>query len=93
MWNDLIVQLNQCLHKCLESIIVIRTSIYRKLFSHIGHHCMSQKVIHHAYLVNFGRSPILPVDVMLGHFDRERNDDTIPQYITKVRKTLRMPML
>ena len=46
-WNDLIVQLKQYLQKWLESIIVIGTSIYRKLFSHIGHHCMSLQVIHH----------------------------------------------
>ena len=39
--------------------------------------------------VNFGRSPVLPVDVMLGRFDRERNDGSIPQYIKEVRKTLK----
>ena len=33
------------------------------------------------YFVNFGSSPVLPVDVMLGRFDRERNDGSIPQYI------------
>ena len=41
------------------------------------------------YLVNFGRSPVLPVDVMLGRFDREGNDGNIPQYIKEVRKTLK----
>ena len=41
------------------------------------------------YFVNFGRSPVLPVDVMLGRFDRERNDGSIPQYIKEVRKTLK----
>ena len=41
------------------------------------------------YFVNFGRSPVLPVDVMLGHFDSERNDGSIPQYIKEVRKTLK----
>ena len=41
------------------------------------------------YLVNFGCSPVLPVDVMLGRFDREGNDGTIPQYIKEVRKTLK----
>ena len=41
------------------------------------------------YLVNFGRSLVLPVDVMLDRFDRERNDGTIPQYIKEVRKTLK----
>ena len=41
------------------------------------------------YLVNFGSSPVLPVDVMLGRFDREGNDGTIPQYIKEVRKTLK----
>ena len=46
-WNDLIVKLKQCLQKWLESIIEIGTSIYRKLFSHIGHHCMSLQVTHH----------------------------------------------
>ena len=41
------------------------------------------------YLVNFERSPVLPVDVMLGRFDREGNDGNIPQYIKEVRKTLK----
>ena len=41
------------------------------------------------YFVNFGRSPVLPVDVMLGRFDRERNDGSIPQYIKEVRKMLK----
>ena len=41
------------------------------------------------YFVNFGRSPVLPADVMLVRFDRERNDGSIPQYIKEVRKTLK----
>ena len=41
------------------------------------------------YLVNFGSSPVIPVDVMFGRFDREGNDGTIPQYIKEVRKTLK----
>ena len=45
-WNDLIVQLKQCLQKWLESIIVIGTSIYRKRFLHMGHHCMSLQGTH-----------------------------------------------
>ena len=41
------------------------------------------------YFVNFGRSPVLPVDVIVGRFDSERNDGSIPQYIKEVRKTLK----
>ena len=48
---------------------------------------LHQSTGHSPYLVNFGRSPVLPVDVMLGRFDTERNDGTIPQYIKEVRKT------
>ena len=62
---------------------MIWTSIYRKLFLHIGHHCIIS-----LYFANFRRSPVLPVDVMLGCFDRERNGGTIPQnmYIKEVGK-------
>eukprot|EP00731_Ephydatia_muelleri_P020063 Em0012g888a len=43
------------------------------------------------YFVNFGRSPVLPVDVMLGRFGTgERGDGTIPQYIKEVKTTLKM---
>ena len=45
------------------------------------------------YLVNFGRSPALPVDVMLGRVDVDVNSDrTVPQYIKDDRKHLRVPM-
>eukprot|EP00731_Ephydatia_muelleri_P035641 Em0144g11a len=36
------------------------------------------------YFVSFGRSPVLPIDVMLGRFG------TIPQYIKEVKTTLKM---
>ena len=43
------------------------------------------------YFVNFGRSPVLPVDVMLGRFGTgERGDGTILQYIKEVKTTLKM---
>ena len=43
------------------------------------------------YFVNFGCSPVLPVDVMLGRFGTgERGDGTIPQYIKEVKTTLKM---
>ena len=42
------------------------------------------------YFVIFGRSPALPVDVMLGNFGFGESDDgTIPQYIKEVRTTLK----
>ena len=45
---------------------------------------------HSPYFVIFGRSlGLIPVVVMLGRFDRERNDGSIPQCITEVRKTLK----
>eukprot|EP00731_Ephydatia_muelleri_P024409 Em0016g680a len=43
------------------------------------------------YFVNFGRSLVLPVDVMLGRFGTgERGDGTISQYIKEVKTTLKM---
>ena len=42
------------------------------------------------YLANFGRSPALPVDVMLGRVDVEENSDrTVSQYIKDVQRTLK----
>ena len=42
------------------------------------------------YLANFGRSPALPVDVMLGRVDVEENNDrTVSQYIKDVQRTLK----
>ena len=59
-----------------KAIFAYRTSLY-------------ESTGYSPYLVNFGRSPVLPVDVMLGRFDREGNDGNIPQYIKEVRKTLK----
>ena len=55
---------------------------------HTEHHFMTRH--DHAYLANFGRSPALPVDVMLGRVDVEENSDrTVSQYIKDVQRTLK----
>ena len=39
--------------------------------------------------MTFGHSPKLPVDVMLGHTTGEGEGEKVPEYVTKVKHTLK----
>ena len=41
------------------------------------------------YFLNFGRSPTLPVDIMLGREREEQDPDNMPQYVQRLQQSLR----